>query len=111
MAPLADYLTVNISSPNTPGLRALQDKGALEALLDGVAAAQPRAQPLPVFLESRARPRARRHRRYRRGGAGQGLAAVIVSNTTIVRGALASRHAQEAGGLSGRRSPDWRSSG
>ena len=38
MAPLADYLTVNISSPNTPGLRALQDKGALEALLDGVAA-------------------------------------------------------------------------
>src|SRR3546814_10300611 len=40
MAPLADYLTVNISSPNTPGLRALQDKGALEALLDGVAAEQ-----------------------------------------------------------------------
>nr|HMN55393.1 dihydroorotate dehydrogenase (quinone) [Sphingopyxis sp.] len=39
MAPLADYLTVNISSPNTPGLRALQDRGALEALLDGVAAA------------------------------------------------------------------------
>ena len=36
MAPLADYLAVNISSPNTPGLRALQDEGALTALLDAV---------------------------------------------------------------------------
>src|SRR3546814_10014231 len=51
MAPLADYLTVNISSPNTPGLRALQDKGALEALLDGVAAAQPAGAAKPVFLK------------------------------------------------------------
>src|SRR3546814_3262052 len=50
MAPLADYLTVNISSPNTPGLRALQDKEALEALLDGVAAAQEGAAK-PVFLK------------------------------------------------------------
>ena len=33
MAPTADYLTVNISSPNTPGLRALQDEGALAELL------------------------------------------------------------------------------
>ena len=33
MAPVADYLTINISSPNTPGLRDLQDKGALEELL------------------------------------------------------------------------------
>src|SRR3546814_9608547 len=51
MAPLADYLTVNISSPNTPGLRALQDRGALEALLDGVAAAQPAGAAKPVFLK------------------------------------------------------------
>lgn len=36
MAPLARYLTVNISSPNTPGLRALQDASALAALLDAV---------------------------------------------------------------------------
>src|SRR5690606_293818 len=36
MAPLASYLAVNISSPNTPGLRALQDEGALTALLDAV---------------------------------------------------------------------------
>ena len=36
MAPLASYLAVNISSPNTPGLRALQDEGALVGLLDAV---------------------------------------------------------------------------
>ena len=36
MAGVADYLTVNISSPNTPGLRALQDKGALAELLAAV---------------------------------------------------------------------------
>src|SRR6185503_10767942 len=34
MAPLASYLAVNISSPNTPGLRALQDEAALTGLLD-----------------------------------------------------------------------------
>lgn len=47
MAPLASYLAVNVSSPNTPGLRALQDEGALTALLDAV-------------LAARAAPRARR---------------------------------------------------
>ena len=40
MAPLAGYLAVNVSSPNTPGLRALQDEGALAALLDAVLAAR-----------------------------------------------------------------------
>ena len=40
MAPHASYLAVNISSPNTPGLRALQDEGALTALLDAVLAAR-----------------------------------------------------------------------
>jgi dihydroorotate dehydrogenase len=51
-APLASYLAVNVSSPNTPGLRALQDPGALEELLDGVIAARDEtgATP-PVFLK------------------------------------------------------------
>src|SRR5690606_38098359 len=40
MAGVADYLTINISSPNTPGLRALQDPGALTALLAAVRAAR-----------------------------------------------------------------------
>ncbi len=49
MESLADYLTVNISSPNTPGLRALQDKSALDDLLAQVMAA--RKGPVPVFLK------------------------------------------------------------
>ena len=36
MSPVADYLTINISSPNTPGLRELQDEGALNELLSAV---------------------------------------------------------------------------
>ena len=57
MAPLADYLTVNISSPNTPGLRALQDKGALDAARRGDRGARRRAAGIP---QGRARPGARR---------------------------------------------------
>jgi len=101
MAPLADYLTVNISSPNTPGLRALQDKGALEALLDGVAAAQPTGAAKPVFLKVAPDLESADIDDIVAVAIDKGLAAIIVSNTTITRGALTSRHAAEAGGLSG----------
>jgi len=100
MAPLADYLTVNISSPNTPGLRALQDKGALEALLDGVAASQGDAAK-PVFLKVAPDLEPADIDDIVAVALDKGLAAVIVSNTTIERPPLASRHADEAGGLSG----------
>lgn len=50
MAPLATYLAVNISSPNTPGLRALQDENALIDLLDAVFEARGPDGP-PVFLK------------------------------------------------------------
>ncbi|WP_338424669.1 quinone-dependent dihydroorotate dehydrogenase [Sphingopyxis kveilinensis] len=101
MAPLADYLTVNISSPNTPGLRALQDRGALEALLDGVAAAQPTNAAKPVFLKVAPDLEPADIDDIVAVALDKGLAAVIVSNTTITRPTLASRHADEAGGLSG----------
>jgi dihydroorotate dehydrogenase len=101
MAPLADYLTVNISSPNTPGLRALQDKGSLEALLDGVAAAQPAESAKPVFLKVAPDLEPADIDDIVAVAFDKGLAAVIVSNTTITRPALTSRHAGEAGGLSG----------
>ena len=101
MAPLADYLTVNISSPNTPGLRALQDRGSLEALLDGVAAAQPVGAAKPVFLKVAPDLEPADIDDIVAVAFDKGLAAVIVSNTTIMRPALASRHATEAGGLSG----------
>lgn len=99
MADVADYLTINISSPNTPGLRGLQDKGQLLDLLDAVRAAGGEAGP-PLFLklapdlESQAiddiaeiaLPR---------------IDALIISNTTIERAGLTSRHAGESGGMSG----------
>src|SRR3546814_3716927 len=52
MAGLASYLTVNISSPNTPGLRALQSSEALDELLDGVMTSRGAGGP-PVFLKDR----------------------------------------------------------
>ena len=100
MAPHGAYLAVNVSSPNTPGLRALQDEGALAALLDGVLAARsPGAVPvflkvapdlLPADIDAIARIVLDRK-----------LAGLIVANTTIARPPLRSAAAGETGGLSG----------
>lgn len=99
MEPLADYLTVNISSPNTPGLRALQDKAALDDLLAQVMAARIRATP--VFLKVAPDLEPADIDDIVGVAISRGIAALIISNTTITRPALASRHAGEAGGLSG----------
>jgi dihydroorotate dehydrogenase len=96
---LADYVTVNISSPNTPGLRALQDKAALDALLLRVKAATPPGKPIFLKVAPDLEPAdiddiaasVIEHR----------IDALIVSNTTITRPSLKSRHAAETGGLSG----------
>lgn len=101
-ASLADYVTVNISSPNTPGLRALQDKGALEELLDGVLGL--RSEPdydVPVFLKVAPDLTAADIDDITELALRRGLDALIVSNTTITRPALMSKHAGETGGLSG----------
>ncbi len=100
MAPLASYLAVNISSPNTPGLRALQDEGALTALLDAVFAARGEEGP-PVFLKVAPDLEPADIDSIARIAIEKGLAGLIVSNTTIARPPLTSRHAGEAGGLSG----------
>jgi dihydroorotate dehydrogenase len=105
-APLADYLAVNISSPNTPGLRQLQERGFLGALLgrvaarrDEVAARLGKAVPVlvklapdltddqlltavDVIVES-------------------GLDGIIATNTTISRETVNGPLAKEEGGLSG----------
>ena len=100
MAPLANYLTVNISSPNTPGLRALQDEGALTTLLDAVI--EPRgAANTPVFLKVAPDLQPGDIDAIARIAIDKGLAALIVSNTTIERPGLRSAHRDEAGGLSG----------
>src|SRR5687768_16612113 len=100
MAPLADYLAVNISSPNTPGLRALQDEGALTALLDAVLAARGEAGP-PVFLKVAPDLEPADIDAIARIALDKRLGALIVANTTISRPPLRSPNAAEAGGLSG----------
>ena len=100
MAPLATYLAVNISSPNTPGLRALQDEGALVALLDAVFEARGEAGP-PVFLKVAPDLEPADIDAIARIAADKKLGALIVSNTTISRPPLRSDHAGEQGGLSG----------
>jgi dihydroorotate dehydrogenase len=100
MAPLADWLTINISSPNTPGLRALQDEGALDALLAGVAGARPAAGP-PLFLKVAPDLSDEQIEGIVRAAMTHRLDAIIMGNTTISRPPLHSPDAGEGGGLSG----------
>lgn len=100
MSPYATYLTANISSPNTPGLRALQDEAALTDLLDAVMEARGPAGP-PVFLKVAPDLEPADIDVIARIGIDKGLGALIVSNTTIARPPLRSRYASETGGLSG----------
>ncbi len=102
--PVADYFTVNISSPNTPGLRDLQSRDALEELLARIAHARA-AQPGPsktVFLKVAPDLTDSDVETICSTVARHGLSGVIVTNTTLSRPAgLKSRHRSQAGGLSG----------
>ncbi|MEM8918130.1 MAG: quinone-dependent dihydroorotate dehydrogenase [Pseudomonadota bacterium] len=100
MAPLADYLTVNISSPNTPGLRALQHKQALEQLLAAVMEARG-DNPVPVFLKVAPDLEPADIDDIVDVTLTHQLHALIVSNTTIGRPDLKSSNRDEQGGLSG----------
>ena len=99
MSPLADYLTVNISSPNTPGLRDLQAGGELVELLAAVGEA--RSPGVPVFLKVAPDLGAGDHERIVRAALDSGIDALVIANTTLSRPPLKSSHASEAGGLSG----------
>jgi dihydroorotate dehydrogenase len=101
---VADYLAINISSPNTPGLRDLQRRNALDELVARLIAARDetaRRRPLllkiaPDLDDSEVEDIVALALRRRIDG-------LIVSNTTVARPAsLRSRHRGEAGGLSGR---------
>jgi len=98
LAPVADYLTINISSPNTPGLRGLQDEGALDELLAEVGKV---GAAKPIFLKVAPDLAAGDPERITRAAIDHGMGAIIVSNTTVSRPPLKSRFAGEAGGLSG----------
>ena len=105
--PHADYVTVNISSPNTQNLRALQSDAALDALLGAIAErrealASQHARRVPIFVkiapdldETQIGVIAATLQRHSMDG-------VIATNTTIGRSAVQGlRHAEETGGLSG----------
>jgi dihydroorotate dehydrogenase len=103
-APLADYLVVNVSSPNTPGLRDLQARGMLEELLRGVLMARDATGARPPLLVKIAPDLTDQQRADIAAVAlAAGIDGIIVSNTTVARPAsLRSAAAGEAGGLSGR---------
>ncbi len=107
MTPLADYLTINISSPNTPGLRALQSKAALDELLSAIMQARSESpepegrRAPPLFLKVAPDLEEADIADIAECVIQHGIDALIVSNTTISRPPLASPLASEAGGLSG----------
>ena len=104
---LSDYFTANISSPNTPGLRALQTKAALEELLGRLAEARATlkassGRDYPIFLKVAPDLEDGEVEAIVETVGGAGLDAIIVSNTTIARpDSLRSALASEGGGLSG----------
>lgn len=98
---LADYVTVNVSSPNTPGLRDLQGRAALDDLLGRLAGARA-GDPTPVFLKVAPDLTAAEIGLIVEAALDHGIDALIVSNTTLDRPeSLRSRDRGEAGGLSG----------
>ncbi|KCZ45524.1 quinone-dependent dihydroorotate dehydrogenase [Hyphomonas pacifica] len=102
VAPHADYITINISSPNTPGLRGLQDKASLEALLMACGKAERADKPVFLKVAPDLDPQAIRDICGVVRGAGDWLSGLIVSNTTLARpDSLQSADKGETGGLSG----------
>ncbi|MBF0095280.1 MAG: quinone-dependent dihydroorotate dehydrogenase [Alphaproteobacteria bacterium] len=105
LAPLAGYVVINVSSPNTPGLRALQDPALLTALARRVRAALNAAVPAgapPLLLKIAPDLTPEDREDIARVALDEGLDGLIVSNTTIGRPeGLRSPHRDEAGGLSG----------
>jgi dihydroorotate dehydrogenase len=100
MGPHADYLTVNISSPNTPGLRQLQDEGALRELLARIRDARSTDGP-PVFLKVAPDQGKGEPAQIVRAAVDHGIDALVVGNTTVSRPPLRSAHSAQSGGLSG----------
>jgi len=105
--PHADYVTVNISSPNTQNLRALQSDEALDALLGALAAERERlaatqGRRVPLFVKIAPDLDAQQVAVIAATLTRHGMDGVIATNTTIARQAVQGLpHAQESGGLSG----------
>ena len=100
LASHADYIVINVSSPNTPGLRDLQGESRLRSILAAVAAAVPVRPPLFVKLAPDLAPEG--VETVVETCIAAGVQGLIVSNTTIARPkTLRSPQSIQAGGLSG----------
>jgi dihydroorotate dehydrogenase len=103
LAPLADYLVINISSPNTPGLRDLQQEAAFRALLAAVLDARARAKAhVPLLVKIAPDLDAAALEALAEAALAAGIDGLIATNTTLARPeTLSDPHRREAGGLSG----------
>ena len=105
LAPLADYLVVNVSSPNTPGLRDLQRKAILLALISALQRARAKAAPSdppPLLLKIAPDLAQDERQEIAEAALETGIDGLVISNTTVARPpTLKSPLAREAGGLSG----------
>ncbi len=100
---VADYITVNISSPNTPGLRGLQSAAELESLLTRLNATRSgQARRVPMLLKIAPDLLDEELADIAACCSNGAVDGVIISNTTLSRAGLRSPHATQAGGLSGR---------
>lgn len=96
MAPFADYITINVSSPNTPGLRDLQNIARLKAILDAVSC------PKPLFVKIAPDLSEADAEAIVDLCIAQNITGLIIANTTLARpDTLQGAHKAEAGGLSG----------
>ncbi|HWK45306.1 MAG TPA: quinone-dependent dihydroorotate dehydrogenase [Stellaceae bacterium] len=106
LAPLVDYLVINVSSPNTPGLRDLQRRSEVRVLIAAVIAARDAVRltrPPPLLLKIAPDLTPREIIDLAETGADSGIDGMIISNTTTARPpTLRDRNAPEPGGLSGR---------
>lgn len=105
--PHADYITVNISSPNTQGLRDLQQRDALLQLLSALEQARKKCMEryggkVPLLLKVAPDLQPQDMEDIVGAVLAHGFDGLIVSNTTIARPPLKSAHANETGGLSGK---------
>jgi dihydroorotate dehydrogenase len=103
LAPLADYVTVNVSSPNTPGLRGLQNRNELKNLLDIVTGERAKMRGrVPVLLKIAPDIDRDALNDIADIAIASGIEGIIATNTTIARPAtLQNANARESGGLSG----------
>ncbi|MDE7547528.1 quinone-dependent dihydroorotate dehydrogenase [Acetobacter fabarum] len=99
--PYVNYIVLNVSSPNTPGLRGLQDAARLRGILDAIAARHPEHPPLLVKLAPDLEDDAIAP--IVEAAIQGGVQGLIINNTTLARpDSLRSPYKGESGGLSGR---------